>query len=126
MARDKQKSPWPVRVLGVMLAGALLLVLLPRWLQPEPVAVAPTIHGAVLGGGAIRYEQAQLADILADIDARTGFHAVAFAVIGARRFTGTLRIGADGKAAVADLAASMGLELRQAGPHWVVTAPQGR
>ena len=122
MAMRRQTA---IRAGLVLVGAAILLVAVPRWLDDDKEPAASVLHGTA-SGDRIDYVAAQLADILADIEHQTGFRAVAFPVIGARRFSGSLVVGRDpssGKAAVAQLARTMGLELRQAGPHWALVDP---
>ena len=114
---------WQTRALRlglVLLAGLLLLVLLPRWLQPAPPP--PALQGRLVAGRLV-YAGAPVSDVLEDVRRLTGFAVVAFPDVGARRFSGELPADAGGKAAITALAGRMGLELRHGGPHWALVAP---
>lgn len=109
-----------IRLALVVLAALLLLVLLPRWLQPAPPP--PELQGRLVAGRLV-YAGAPVADVLEDVRRLTGFAVVAFPDVGGRRFSGELPADAGGKAAIAALAGRLGLRLRQAGPHWALVAP---
>ena len=110
---------WIARMATFVTAGALLLIVIPHIIDGSPESRMPAIHGE-WQGETVKYENASLADILTDIDRLTGFRAVAFPVVGARRFTGSLPIPDDGMEAATNIAASLGLKLERVGPHWVL------
>lgn len=115
---------WRTRALRlalVALAGLLLLVLLPHWLQSAPPT--PQLQGRLVSGRLV-YTDAPVSDVLEDVRRLSGFAVVAFPDVGTRRFSGALPADAGGKAAAVALARRLGLTLRQAGPHWALVAPQ--
>lgn len=128
---SRSRLVWPGMV---VLAAALMLVLLPRMMEPGNARTSEQLHGRELDGSIV-YHDMPLAAVLADVERLTGFHAVAFPAVGERRFSGSLSIDAEGsdrqrgeaegKAAAEQVAASMGLRLRKAGPHWVVAENAG-
>jgi ferric-dicitrate binding protein FerR (iron transport regulator) len=109
-----------IRLALVVLAALLLLVLLPRWLQPAPPP--PALQGRLVAGRLV-YAGAPVSEVLEDVRRLTGFAVVAFPDVGARRFSGELPADAGGKAAITALAGRMKLQLRQGGPHWALVAP---
>lgn len=114
---------WQTRALRLglaLLAGLLLLVLLPRWLQPAPPP--PELQGRLVAGRLV-YADAPVSDVLEDVRRLTGFAVVAFPDVGARRFSGELPADAGGKATITALAGQMKLQLRHGGPHWALVAP---